>query len=436
MNLPGRRKDHSDGSLLRKLDDFGIQLHMPSDDAGMTRPIGAPTSSLMMTGRWLAVWRPPRWSWWQVSMIARWLMMTMMLRGRGRRTVVRHFWNTAGLGTFHGAGTARVTWAGPLVLSSSGLLMSGRVLSIVGPVSSLTVRNPRPMAVRPVRAGPFHYRNHGLWFRGPRTRGFRLDSFGIRRPVAAGMLGGELKRIVRRRGFLWSRPRHHVRWLSSPPSPQRRPCVVSSERWSLLEQPMPQATNPCKRDRNCFGYKSVALHSSVIVGSEDGRRFSFGNANTRESWAEIQLKTTGHVIAPPFCPRRYAWQRRKQMASHATYLPKTSSWAQLTNFTESHNYLLSLCSINAWEGQWYSAWIGLTSVHEQGENRSERLADVVLCAGAAAHGQWRGLNFIVWNFAWHRLASRLYAATAATFFMKTVIHASFLAGKVLFQNQI
>ena len=32
MNLPGRRRDHDDGSLLRRLDDFGRQLHIPSDD--------------------------------------------------------------------------------------------------------------------------------------------------------------------------------------------------------------------------------------------------------------------------------------------------------------------------------------------------------------------------------------------------------------------
>ena len=36
----------------------------------------------------------------------------------------------------------------------------------------------------------------------------------------------------------------------------------------------------------------------------------------------------------------------------------------------------------------------------------------MLCAGAAAQGRTRGLNFFVWNFAWDRLASRLYAATA------------------------
>ena len=43
---------------------------------------------------------------------------------------------------------------------------------------------------------------------------------------------------------------------------------------------------------------------------------------------------------------------------------------------------------------------------------------MVLCAGVAAQGRTRGLNFFVWNFAWDRLASQLYAATATTFLMK------------------
>ena len=34
----------------------------------------------------------------------------------------------------------------------------------------------------------------------------------------------------------------------------------------------------------------------------------------------------------------------------------------------------------------------------------------------------RGLIFLVWNFAWDRLASRLYAATATTFLMKIYIY--------------
>ena len=36
-----------------------------------------------------------------------------------------------------------------------------------------------------------------------------------------------------------------------------------------------------------------------------------------------------------------------------------------------------------------------TSAHERGENQSERQMDMVLCAGSAARGVERGLNFIV-----------------------------------------
>ena len=67
---------------------------------------------------------------------------------------------------------------------------------------------------------------------------------------------------------------------------------------------------------------------------------------------------------------------------------------------------------------WVVHDLRFTSVHERGENRSERQVDMVLCAGAAARRVKRGLNFIVWNFAWDLLASGLYAATATTILMK------------------
>ena len=92
---------------------------------------------------------------------------------------------------------------------------------------------------------------------------------------------------LQERGFLRSRPWPLVRWLSSPPSPQLWPCVMSSERWPWLEQPTPRAANLCKRDKVCLEYKVVALHSSGIAGSENGCRFSFGNENTRETWARF-----------------------------------------------------------------------------------------------------------------------------------------------------
>ena len=90
----------------------------------------------------------------------------------------------------------------------------------------------------------------------------------------------------------------------------------------------PQATNPCKRDRDCLEYKAVALHSSGVVDSEDGCRFSFGNANTRETWAEIQLKIAENDQSrdrSAILSTQVRLTRRKQTASHATYLPKTST---------------------------------------------------------------------------------------------------------------
>ena len=107
---------------------------------------------------------------------------------------------------------------------------------------------------------------------------------------------------LQERGFRRNLPLPLDHWVSTP---QPRPCVASSERWPWLEQPKPQAANLCTRDRVCLEYKVSALRSTHIAGSENGCRFSFGNENTRETWAGIQLKTTGHVIALPFCPRRY-----------------------------------------------------------------------------------------------------------------------------------
>ena len=206
------------------------------------------------------------------------------------------------------------------------------------------------------------------------------------------------------RGFLQRHPWHHVRWLSSPSSPQRRPCASGNQSLQT-RQGLSWLQSGCPSfKRHCWQWRWLLflLRKSEHPGNLGWDLAEDDRSRDRSAILSTQVRLT----------------RRKQTASHTTYLPKTSTWAQLTNFTESHNYLLSSCSINAWEGHWYSAWIGLTSVHERGENWSVWLGYVVLCAGAAAHGPWRGLNFIVWNFAWDRLASRLYAATATTFLMK------------------
>ena len=59
LKLPGRRRDHSDSSLLGRLDDLGRQLHFPSGDIRRSGPIVALSSSLLMTGRWITVERRP-----------------------------------------------------------------------------------------------------------------------------------------------------------------------------------------------------------------------------------------------------------------------------------------------------------------------------------------------------------------------------------------
>ena len=191
----------------------------------------------------------------------------------------------------------------------------------------------------------------------PETRGFCLGSFGFGRPIAAGTLGGELKRIIRRVDFYGVV--HGITFAGF----RRRSGGLA-----------PQATNPCKRDRDCLEYKAVALQSSGIVDSEDGCRFSFGNANTRETWSEIQLKIAEDDRSrdrSAILSTQVRLTRRKQTASHATHLPKTSTWAQLTNFTESHNYLLSShpftseakIEVDDW-GMWCSAQVRLRMDHE------------------------------------------------------------------------
>ena len=361
----------------------------------MTRPIGALSSSLMMTGRWLAVWRRPRWSWWQGS--------TPCKHCRTRH--ISWSWN-------------RPTNLGvPLVLSPSGRLMSGRVLSIVGPMSSLTVCTPRPTAVRPVRAGPFHRRNHGLLFRGPRTCGFCLGSFGLGRPVDAGTLGEELKRIVRSMdfygvvhgitfaGFLrrFRRSGSLASCLLSVglglSSPRLRQPILANETGTVLSTkrlPFIQAA--------LLAAKMVVVSSSEMrTPGKLGLRFSWRRPVTwslrhfvRASMLDKDVNKRFHTL--PTCPN-----------FNLSAADKLHRKPQLSSTFVFYKHL----------GRPLVQCVNWTHVRSRARRKSKwRLANVVLCAGVAAHGPWRGLNFIVWNFAWDRLASRLYAATATTFLMK------------------
>ena len=119
----------------------------------------------------------------------------------------------------------------------------------------------------------------------------------------------------------------------------------------------------------------------------------------------VNTGTTGHGDKI----KAISWPKATSTSVH--------TWERLTSVTAATNYLrfdARIC-LGRPLGQ---CVFRLTSAHERGENRSELQVDTVLCAGAAAHGVERGLDFVVWNFAWDRLASRLYAATATTFLMK------------------
>ena len=276
MNLPGRRRDHRDCSLLRRLGTLGEQLDIPSGDVRLTRPVGTLSSS-RLTGRRPAVGRRPRWRWWKGSTIA-WRMM-MMSRGRGRRTGVRRLGDTAGLGTPPGAGTARGTWPGPLALSPEAVttdvsenpvVCRPRVFACA--LDSWTCGGPtrESWAVPPPRHWTWVERiqTSWLWFSSalswtiPRTWNAWKE------------FESPLPERISPRNLPWSL---QLSWL---PSPSLRPCVDFSERWPWLAQPTPQATSPYKRDRDCLECKVIALRWDGIVGSEDGCHSYDGNANS------------------------------------------------------------------------------------------------------------------------------------------------------------
>ena len=89
--------------------------------------------------------------------------------------------------------------------------------------------------------------------------------------------------------------------------------------------------------------------------------------------------------------------------------------ATATTFLMKNIWLLAGIFMYGKEKQWPGTHPPVRGEEVARRKSSERWADVVLCAGAAAQGCTRGLNFFVWNFAWDRLASRLYAATATPF---------------------
>ena len=286
----------------------------------------------MMTGRRHPVGRCSRWRWWQGSAIAWRLGMMMSMRGRGRRTGVRCLGNAAGPWTtslihlFPGAGPAWRAWTGPLNLSSSAVMslsmVFGGVLASVGPVSSLPIPTPQSVAFRPVRAGPSHHRDawsHGLWFKGPRRPGGRFLHLLCPQPRTSGSLGPfrlglpvaawkGVEEPLQEHGFWRNCPWSHVLGISTP---QPWPCVVSPVHWPWLVLAKPQAANLYRRCMASLLYIRSALRSVDIAGSESVCRFFWESACTPGTLAEIQRKTTGHVIAHlPSCSHRYGLTQR------------------------------------------------------------------------------------------------------------------------------
>ena len=131
----------------------------------------------------------------------------------------------------------------------------------------------------------------------------------------------------------------------------------------------------------------------------------------------------GHVVPPScFVDRQwmtlYTSRNKRRFMSNVTW-KKAHSCDRLTSEVSSHQLTSFLASKMPGKGHWDS----VCQIHicTRARRKSKLQGDMVLCAGAAACRVERGLNFVVWNFAWDWLASRLYAATATTFLMKFTI---------------
>ena len=307
---------------------FRRQLYFTSGDVRWSGLFSSLSSSLMMMTGWRhAVGRCPRWRWWQGSSedLRWWWAWEEEAKGRvffALETQVDPELPVASTW----AGPTQRAWTGPLNLSSSAVMsrsmVSGGVLASVGPVSSLPIPTPQSVAFRPVRAGPSHHRDawsHGLWFTGPRRPGGRFLHLRCPRPRTSGSLGPfrlglpvaawkGVEEPLQEHGFWWNCPWSHVLGISTP---QPRPCVVSPVHWPWLVLAKPQAANLYRHCMASLLYIRSALRSVDIAGSESGCRFFCESACTLGTLAEIQRKTTGHVIAhPPSCSHRYGLTRR------------------------------------------------------------------------------------------------------------------------------
>ena len=185
---------------------------------------------------------------------------------------------------------------------------------------------------------------------------------------------------------------------------------------------MLQEASLFRRHTSIPGYKVTNHCWGDIAGICGDCRYVFWSGSSPGTWAAAPETKTGHVT-PPSCfvdRKRVTFHTsRNKVEFKANETSKSvHSCDRLVSEVSSHQPTLYLASKNAREGHWDSA-CRFTSAHGRGKNRSDRLADAVLCAGAAAHGSRKESQFgLLWNFAWDQLASRIYAAPATTFLMK------------------
>ena len=359
MNLPGRRRDHRDRSLLRRLGTLGGQLDIPSGDVRRTRLVGILSSSLV-TGQRPAVARRPRWTWWKGSTIAR--RMMMMSRGRGWRMGVRRLGDTAGLGTPPGAGTARGTWLGLLTLSPGAVtpwrLMSRRILTFVVPVPSLALWTPGPAAVRPVRAGPSHHRDagsHGLGLRGFRRRGFGFRPLRLGRSPGRGTLGRKLNRLFRSvylHGI--------VHGLFSFLGRLRHRCGLASISLSVglflrsprLRQPVLTNETGTVLSAKWLPFVEMTLLAAKMVVIPTQKCEQPGTLGWDSADDDLSRECSSAILST-----QVRLERRKHTASHVTYLPKLSPEPADELQRQSLLSSIFVFDLNAWEGHWYSEWL-------------------------------------------------------------------------------
>ena len=143
-----------------------------------------------------------------------------------------------------------------------------------------------------------------------------------------------------------------------------------------------QEASLCRRHTVIPGHKASSHRWGDIAGICGDCRYVFWSGSSPGTLAAVLWTKTGHMT-PPSCfvvkSERLFTQvgiksnlRQMRHQKHPLLRPTGERGKQpQTNFVSSFE--------NAWEGHWDSV-CRFTSAHGRGENRSDKLADAVLCA--------------------------------------------------------